>query len=122
MDRARKKTRNDLLLIAALLVLACAAGLLILFSGGRGESLRVTVDGEEYGIYSLHRDMTLEIRSGADGQGCNLLVIRDGRAFVESATCPDAICVAHRPISREGESIVCLPNRVVITVERRGAK
>ena len=45
----------------------------------------------------------------------NRLVIKDGKASVESATCPDGICASHNPIHRKGESIVCLPNRVVIT-------
>ena len=69
-----------------------------------------------YGIYPLHTDLTLSIRTGESGEEENLLVIRDGQAYVESATCPDGICAAHKPISREGESIVCLPHRVVITV------
>ena len=43
-------------------------------------------------------------------------MIRDGYASVEYADCPDGICAAHKPISRSGESIVCLPHKVVITV------
>ena len=46
----------------------------------------------------------------------NRFVIRDGKAYMEYASCPDGICVDHSPIFRDGESIVCLPNRVVITV------
>ena len=38
------------------------------------------------------------------------------RFLARLASCPDGICAAHKPISREGESIVCLPHRVVITV------
>ena len=53
------------------------------------------------------------------GEGqLNVLVIRDGEAFVESATCPDGICAAHRPVSHDGEQIVCLPHKVVITVQK----
>ena len=48
--------------------------------------------------------------------GHNRLVIKDGKAWVEEASCPDGICAAHKPIHREGESIVCLPNKVVVTV------
>lgn len=78
--------------------------------------VKVTVDGELYGVYSLSQNMTEDIHTGEDGQQLNRLVIRDGKAFVENATCPDGICAAHRSISRNGESIVCLPHRVVITV------
>ena len=59
-------------------------------------------------------DRVEDIHTGKDG--LNRLVIKDGKAWVETASCPDGICAAHKPIHREGESIVCLPNKVVITV------
>ena len=45
-----------------------------------------------------------------------ILVIFDGKADMESADCPNQICVHHSAISHTGETIVCLPNRVVIEV------
>ena len=35
---------------------------------------------------------------------------------MEWAECPDQICVKHRAIFREGESIICLPNEIVVTI------
>ena len=108
--------RNDLFFILVILVIA-AVGMLYLFVfRENGNVVRVTVDGELYGTYSLSKDRTEEIRSGENGAGINRLVIRDGKAYMEYASCPDGICVDHSPIFRDGESIVCLPNRVVITV------
>ena len=46
----------------------------------------------------------------------NRLRIRDGCAEFTEAGCPDALCVHMRPISAEGEMLVCLPNRVVVEV------
>ena len=87
---------------------------------GEGDTVVVEVDGKVYGTYALDVDRTVEIRTGDGGEELNLLVIEGGRARVETATCPDGICAAHRPISREGESIVCLPHKVVITVKLSG--
>ena len=53
--------------------------------------------------------------SGSSSGHCHLS-IRDGYADVTEATCPDLICAKHRPISRQGEAIICLPNRIVIEV------
>ena len=116
MNQVNRKSRNDVLFIAVLLLIVALAGAAFFFLRGEGDSVTVSVDGKHYGTYPLHTDLTLSIRTGADYTQENLLVIRDGKALVESATCPDGICAAHKPISREGESIVCLPHRVVITV------
>ena len=116
MNQVNRKSRNDVLFIAVLLLIVVLAGAAFFFLRGEGDSVTVSVDGKHYGTYPLRTDLTLSIRTGADYTQENLLVIRDGHAYVESATCPDGICAAHKPISREGESIVCLPHRVVITV------
>ena len=116
MNQVNRKSRNDVLFIAVLLLIVALAGAAFFFLRGEGDSVTVSVDGKHYGTYPLHTDLTLSIRTGEGGEQQNLLVIRDGKALVESATCPDGICAAHKPISREGESIVCLPHRVVITV------
>ena len=116
MNRVNRKHRNDGIFIAVLLLTLFLAGAAFFFLREEGDTVTVSVDGKHYGTYPLHTDLTLSIRTGEDGEEENLLVIRDGTARVESATCPDGICAAHKPISREGESIVCLPHRVVITV------
>lgn len=116
MNQVNRKNRNDVLFIAVLLLIVVLAGAAFFFLRGEGDSVTVSVDGKHYGTYPLRTDLTLSIRTGEEGDQENLLVIRDGHAYVESATCPDGICAAHKPISREGESIVCLPHRVVITV------
>ena len=108
--------RNDVIFIAALLVVVSLCGLCFYLFRGEGDKVVVTVDGTEYGTYSLAEDVRVEIRTGAEDEELNVLVIRDGQAYVETATCPDGICAGHKPISREGESIVCLPHKVVITV------
>ena len=47
----------------------------------------------------------------------NTLVIKDEMADMIFADCPDQICVKHAPISNVGETIICLPNKVVVTIE-----
>ena len=108
--------RNDIVMIVVLLVIAGAGALYLFAFRPSGDTVQVTVDGELYGVYALSQPLTEDIRTGDDDSRLNRLVIRDGRAYVESASCPDGICAAHRPIFRQGESIVCLPHRVVITV------
>ena len=111
-----RRVRNDILLIAVLLLVAAVGALYLFVFRGAGNTVTVTVDGQLYATYALSDTVEVDIDSG---DGTNRLIIRDGKAFVETASCPDGICVAHRPIFRDGESIVCLPNRVVVTVTSR---
>ena len=111
-----RKFRNDLIFIAAILAVVAMVAAALFFLRGEGSTVQVEVDGTVIGIYPLSVDREVRIVTGENGEELNLLVIKDGKATVTTATCPDGICAAHRPISREGESIVCLPHKVVVTV------
>ncbi len=108
--------RNDVILIGCIL-LAAAVGIIYLnFFRSPGDMVTVTVDGENYGSFSLAENICEDIYSVENEEKHNRFIISDGKAYMEKASCPDGICVDHKPVFRDGESIVCLPNRVVITV------
>lgn len=109
-----KKIKNDIILVSVLLGIILLAILGILLFRSPGNTVSVTVDGEIFGEYSLEEDRVVEISSE---RGTNLLVIKDGKAHVERASCPDGICSSHKPISYDGESIICLPNKVVVLID-----
>lgn len=103
---------------AGLLVILLVVGVLLFFflriNRPEGGTVVVRVSGEQYGSYDLRTDQEIEI-TGKDG-GTNLLQIRDGKASVTQASCPDLLCVHQAAVSRQGESIICLPNEVVVEI------
>ncbi len=113
--KKRRKRRNDIILLCALLGVSLAALLLFTLLGNGGKTAAVYVDGELYGSYPLPEDTSVEIHSSNGGR--NLLVIEDGKAYVSDASCPDLICAHESAKSSVGESIICLPNKVVIAIE-----
>lgn len=110
------RRRHDILFIAVLLFLCAAAALGLYVFRENGDTVTVSIDGQLYAEYPLTEDRVVELIS--DG-GFNRLVIEDGYAYVEEASCPDGICSSHSPIGHNGESIICLPNKVVIEIHRR---
>ena len=115
-----KKKRNDIIFIAsALLMIGIIVGAMLIFRN-EGTMVEVTVDGKLYGEYSLAIDQTVEIRTGKDGENYNILVIKDGKAYVSEANCPGVLahlkCTNQDPISYTGQSIICEENRVVIAI------
>ena len=113
-----KKAKNDMIFLAALLLVVLMIGIGILLFRTEGDTVTVTVDGVLMAEYPLHEDRTVQIKTE---HGVNLLVIRDGTAMVTSASCPDGICASHRPIQYDRQSIICLPNQVVIEIRAKGA-
>ena len=107
--------KNDLILLIAVLLVAAISALCFFGSREDGDVAVVLVNGEEYGRYSLGSDLELPIDTAESGR--NLLVIKDGSAQVIDANCPDRICVSHREISSVGETIVCLPHKLVVRIE-----
>lgn len=114
----QNKKKNDIILIGAILVLALAAYLGIGFYQGattHDAEAVVMIDGEEYGRFPLDTDLVEKIEL-PDGS-YNVLVIKDGKADVTEASCPDGICVNHRAVSKQNQSITCLPNKLVVEIK-----
>ena len=109
-----KTLKNDILLIAALLVLAAAVFGLLRLTRARGGEAVVTVDGQTVAVLPLAADAALTV--GEDLGFRNTVAVSGGRVRVTDADCPDKLCVRQGWISYDGESIVCLPHRLVVTV------
>ena len=110
-----KKLRNDLILGIAVIIAAAGIWICSELIKEDGAFAVVLVEGAESARYPLSEDA--EIRLESENGGYNILVIKDGKADVTEASCPDHVCVDQRPVGRTGEAITCLPNKTVITVE-----
>lgn len=108
------KGRRDLILISACVLLAVfllAAQRLLQKSGNWAV---VRQEGRELGRYPLSQDAQIPLHTA---EGYNLLVIEAGQAYIREADCPNGLCVQEGRVSRTGESLVCLPHRLTVTIE-----
>lgn len=106
--------KKDLILIGAVLLAAAAGFLWIFFSQQSGEKAVVTVNGKEVWAGSLSEDAVYMVKSK---NGTNVVRIKNGKASVTEADCPDQICRRHKAIDKTGETIVCLPHKVVVEIK-----
>ena len=109
---ADKKRRADLIVIASLLLLALALYLILGALRTVGGEVVVRVDGVETERHALTENGTYPLNGGS-----NILVIGEGQAWLTEANCPDLLCVRQGKIRYTGQSIICLPNRLTVTVE-----
>ena len=110
----RRFGKNDVIFIS-LLVVFCIVVCVAVYKGGavEGSNITITVDGKEYGTYSLFEEQVITIENG---ESRNIIEIKGGKAYMVEASCPDQLCVDQNEISFDKESIICLPNKVVLTV------
>ena len=83
----------------------------------QGNVAIISVRGEVYGTYSLDDEQDILIDTDL---GHNKVHIANGEVFMEEADCPDGYCISKGAITRNKDTIVCLPHRVVVEVRYSG--
>lgn len=104
-----------LALVLLLTLLSAAAA----YSGRRlsGE-VRIRTETGSF-VYPLGQERTVTVDSAT---GPFVVIISGGTVRVAEAHCPEQLCVLSPPISRPGESIACLPGRILITIQRKNGE
>ncbi len=113
MSRTRWVSRWDILPVALCLLVAAVLGVWS-FCAASAQTLRVTTPTGE-AVYSLSQEREISV-CGRDGLTV-VISIENGAAFVKTADCPDHVCVKTGRLSRGGQTAVCLPAGVMLTVE-----
>ncbi len=106
----RKYTRpGDLLIIASVLIIGFSP--IWLRNTENAEKYSVMLDGKE--IYSLpsNRDTLVSVEAR---HGRVLISVENGRASIVESDCPKGICIHTGKIERSGQTIACVPNKLII--------
>lgn len=115
-----KIKKGDIFISLGLLIISFALAMYFqsFNSKEEGQYIRIEHNSKLVGEYPL--DVDKEIVLDGDGQ-YNKVVIKDGKAYMKEANCRDQICVHMREIHADGETIICLPNRVYVEVIDKSA-
>ena len=105
------KTKYWILILAAVLLLSAAGSLSLFLPGEASTQAEITSDGALYRVVNLRADQEFTVPCPG---GFNTVTVKDGRIAVTEASCPDQYCV-RQGFCNGGRSIVCLPNKLVIT-------
>ena len=129
--------KADIILFIALIAIGLAASVALSLSRsevGAGAKVVIESGGELYAQYPLSEARSVVVpapkqqRAASDGSEAvkeassqydlyNVVTISGREVSVTEATCKNQVCVKHGSISYAGESIVCLPNRLVVRIE-----
>ena len=110
--------KNDFILIFVILLVVLAISAYFYFGEKENNTcLLVKLGNDKQYEYPL--DENKEIVFKSEG-GYNRVFIKDGSVSVIEADCKNQICVKSKPICKQGESIVCLPHKFVVTIVGKG--
>jgi len=111
--------KADIVLFILILVFGLLVSWWSLTANTEGDKAVITVDGELYGTYSLSQNQTIEVVQ--DANHTNYITIKDGLVSMEFSSCKNQVCVDTGAISHTMDSIVCLPNKVVVEIQGDGS-
>lgn len=102
--------KGDIIIIISVLALIIASSALLFFGKDGGKTVTVKENKEVVYKGSLYENKVIELKG-------NTVEIKDGAVTVTNADCKNRICVNHTAITEKGESIICLPNKVIAEIE-----
>lgn len=107
----KKKHIADFFLIIGLLLITVISAIFI-YKDSDSDDLyvEISIDGEIVDRIQLDKDFTTVLSTG------NKLVIKDATVTIDDADCPDKLCVKQGSIHKSNESIICLPNKLVVRI------
>ncbi len=97
---------SDIILVAALLILS---GVFIFMPKNEGKTVEIKVNGEIKTTLPLSIDTQYKV-------GEVVIVIENGSARIEKSDCKDKICIGTGELKNEGDTAVCLPNKISVKV------
>lgn len=109
---AKKKYRLDIIIIAAILLVSLSLLLIVTLSKEEGSVVVVEIDGTTVATYPLDKNALYSLNGGS-----NVLVIEDGVAYMSYSNCPDHTCEKTGKIRYVGQTIICLPNKIAVTIK-----
>ena len=115
-----KSTKFWIGLVGGLLAAALAAAVIVWKLAPGGTVAEITLDGEVVRRIDLSRVARPETFTVEGPAGTNTIEVEPGRIRVQSADCPDQICVHQGWIDHGVTPIVCLPTKLVITLKGGG--
>ena len=110
-------TKKLIIIIAAAVIICLAVYIAAVRLAPHGDIAVISVNGEEYKRIDLSKvKEPYELRIETE-YGVNIVLVEPGAISVSSADCPDKICVYQGRLTQAGLPIICMPHRLVISIE-----
>lgn len=105
--------RNDFIIVLIIVILSFVFFLINSFTLDKPLYVLIKKDNKIYYKDLISKDNEIIIK---DNKDFNTVIVKDSKVYVKEANCDNQICVNHKKISATNETIICLPNKVIIEI------
>lgn len=102
--------KGDFVIIGAVAVAFLLSIIMLIPFSKQGSHVVIKQDNKIIYNQSITQNQTIDT-------GTNKIIIQDGVVRMEHANCKNQICINTGTISKKGETIVCLPNKVIVEIK-----
>lgn len=102
--------KGDIVIILSGLAVTVVCFCLLFFGGEEGKTVVIKEDNRIVYESSVSVDKTVELDT-------NTIQIAKGKVKMLDSTCKNQICVKHKEISKKNETIICLPNKIIVEIK-----
>lgn len=115
----KKGDKITAIVIACILVISSVSVFAYMkFSAGSHHIAEIKQDGKVIKTVDLDKVKDgQDIRISYDTDHYNIVRIEKGRIRITDADCPDKVCVKTGWITQPGQSVICLPHKLIIKIE-----
>lgn len=105
--------KADIILACVLIIAGLAISYIFSFGQSEGDIVEITCNGRLFGSYSLAEDREISIDRN---DHINKVTINNGTVSMSFSDCRGQDCVQQGSIAKSGETIICLPNKIVVEI------
>lgn len=110
----------DYVIIITLIVVSLLSSGIIIYSSAKNkyesQYIEISVGGNLYKKIPFNSSVeeTIDVKTDL---GENVIRISKGYVQILDADCPDKVCIRDGSISKPGQSLVCLPHKLVVEIK-----
>jgi hypothetical protein len=112
-----KITKADKILIIILFILTLLTFNTKSFFSKAGSAALLYIDGSLVYKIDLNIDKEYELDVV---NGTAKIKVTGGKLYMKESPCPRKICVSDSPVFKEGDSLICVPNKIVVKIQGKG--
>lgn len=113
MENRKMITKKESMIILFIIIVSFLSIIIFNIVRPGGKKVIISIDGTRIDEVSLSIDKTYKYNTG---NGYNVIEIKDMKVKVIESDCKNHNCVNHKGISKVGDTIICLPHKLVVEI------